>query len=116
MVLISDWWMRAHWGRAFEIIAVEPRIQNQSWALMRRREVELTVEDLEMPADDPREYVALRHNIRQLRRELERRRREIGERRDGGDGGDGGQVRRAVARTRRVMHRLAGSLRARRPD
>lgn len=77
MVLMSDWWVRAHWGRAFEILAVEPLIQGQSWALMRRREVELTVEDLETPADDPREYLALRHNIRQLQREFDRRKREI---------------------------------------
>ncbi|MEA2377873.1 MAG: hypothetical protein QOD13_1780 [Thermoleophilaceae bacterium] len=71
VVLMSDWWVRAHWGRAFEVVAVEPRIHNQTWALLRKRDVRLTVEDLERPADDPREYPALRHSLVQVRRELE---------------------------------------------
>jgi SAM-dependent methyltransferase len=77
MVLMSDWWVRAHWGRAFEILEVAPRIHNQSWALLRKRDVELTADELEAPADDPREYVALRHNVRQLQREIERRESEV---------------------------------------
>ena len=71
VVLMSDWWVRAHWGRAFEILEVAPNIHGQSWALMRKRDVELTTEDLERPEDDPREYLALRHNFEQLRQELE---------------------------------------------
>jgi SAM-dependent methyltransferase len=71
MVLISDWWLRAHWGRAFEVLDIAPRIHNQSWALLRRRDVELTVEDLEAVADDPREHVAMRHNLRQVQREID---------------------------------------------
>jgi hypothetical protein len=39
---------------------------------MRKRDVALTTEDLERPSDDPREYAALRHNVRQLQREIER--------------------------------------------
>lgn len=70
-VLISDWWLRAHWGRAFEVLAIEPQIHNMSWALLRKRDVELTVEDLRRPDDDPREYAALTHNLNQVRRELE---------------------------------------------
>jgi len=69
-VLISDWWVREHWGRAFEILEIAPQIQNMSWPVMRRREVELTTEEVEAPADDPREYRALRHNLRQVQREL----------------------------------------------
>jgi len=68
-VLMSDWWVRAHWGRAFEILEVEPWVRNQSWALMRKRDIELTTEDLERPEDDPREFAALRHSFRQVRRE-----------------------------------------------
>jgi SAM-dependent methyltransferase len=77
MVLMSDWWVREHWGRAFEIVAVTPQVHGQSWALMRRREVSLTVADLERPADDPREVAALRHNVQQLQRELELRGDEV---------------------------------------
>ena len=72
MVLMSDWWVREHWGRAFEIVEVEPNIHNQSWALLRRRDVDLNVADLQRPGDDPREIAALRHNIVQLQREAAR--------------------------------------------
>lgn len=81
LTMISDWWLREHWGRAFEVLRIEPNIHNQSWALLRRRDVRLTVQQLEVPGDDPREYVALRHNLRQAQRELEaaqeRGRREV---------------------------------------
>lgn len=73
-VLMSDWWVRAHWGRAFEILNVAPRIQEQTWVLLRKRDLELTVDDLERPEDDPREYAALRHNLYQTQREFERTR------------------------------------------
>lgn|SRR5215204_5592630 len=67
IVLMSDWWVRAHWGRAFEILDIAPQIHDMSWAVMRKRDVQLTTEDLERPEDDPREYLAARHNLRQLR-------------------------------------------------
>ena len=70
-VLISDWWLREHWGRAFEIVEIAPQFQNYSWAVMRKRDVELTTDELERPSDDPREYAAVRHNLRQVQRELE---------------------------------------------
>jgi SAM-dependent methyltransferase len=70
-VFMSDWWVRAHWGRAFEIVTIIPEPHNMSWALLRKRDVELTIEDLARPADDPREYLAMRHNLEQVQRELE---------------------------------------------
>lgn len=69
MVLMSEWWVHAHWGRAFEILAIEPL--GQHWALLRKQDVDLTAEELERPEEDPREYAALRHNLRQVQRELE---------------------------------------------
>jgi SAM-dependent methyltransferase len=75
-VLISEWWLRTHWGRGFQILEIAPQIHNMSWAVMRKRDVKLTTDDLDDPSDDPREFVALRHNVRQLQREvadLERR-------------------------------------------
>lgn len=71
VVLMSDWWMREHWGRAFEVVEIAPQIDNMTWVLLRKRDVELTIEDVTAPSDDPREYVALRHNLDQVRRELE---------------------------------------------
>jgi SAM-dependent methyltransferase len=75
-VFHSDWWLRAHWGRAFDFVAVdrEPAVEGElsrhSWALLRKRQVELTPEDLERPEpDEPRELEAARHNIRQLQAE-----------------------------------------------
>ena len=38
MVLMSDWWVRAHWGRAFEFVDVVPEIHGQTWILLRKRE------------------------------------------------------------------------------
>jgi len=72
LVMISDWWLRAHWGRAFEIVAIAPQIHNFSWVVMQKRVVNLTPADLIRPSDDAREYAALRHNIAQTQREVER--------------------------------------------
>ncbi len=83
VVLMSDWWVRAHWGRAFEILEVTPQFHNFTWLLMRRRDVELTTEDLERPEGDPREVAALRHNLRQLQREVEELTDRIGQVRSG---------------------------------
>jgi SAM-dependent methyltransferase len=69
-VLISDWWMREHWGRAFEIVDVTAEVHNMTWPLLRKRNVELTTADIDEPADDPREYEALLTNLRLLRREI----------------------------------------------
>ena len=71
IVLISDWWLREHWGRAFEVVRIEPQIHNQSWVLLRKREGAVSVDELERPGDDPREYAAVRHNLTQLQHELE---------------------------------------------
>ena len=69
MVLMSDWWVREHWGRAFEFMAVEQMVHGQTWPLLRKRDVELTPDDLAEPSIDPREVLALRHNLKQLQRE-----------------------------------------------
>ncbi len=66
MVLMSDWWVREHWGRAFAIEATKPQMHGQTWVLLRRREVTLSAWELEKPADDPRELRALRHNVAQV--------------------------------------------------
>jgi SAM-dependent methyltransferase len=72
VVLMSEWWVREHWGRAFEVLEIAPQIDNMSWALLRKKPVELTTDDILSPSDDPREYAALRHNLHQVQRELER--------------------------------------------
>ena len=40
-VFHSHWWLREHWGRAFEVVELRPGALSQGWALLRAREVEL---------------------------------------------------------------------------
>lgn len=70
MVLMSEWWVFEHWGRAFEFVGYSPWFHNQSWLMMRKLDVELSAEELLAPAEDPREIAALRHNVTQLQREV----------------------------------------------
>lgn len=69
VVLHSEWWIRAHWGRAFAIERIEARERRQAWALMRKRPGSITADELEAidPAE-PREVAALRNNIAQIER------------------------------------------------
>jgi SAM-dependent methyltransferase len=71
MVLHSPWWIREHWGRAFEILELRPTSEwGEGAVVLRRREVRVTPEDLErIDPRDERELRALRHNLRQVQRE-----------------------------------------------
>jgi SAM-dependent methyltransferase len=74
----SEWWLRAHWGRLFEIVELRrgdpagpPPLFGQSAVVMRKRPGAFTLEDLERPEpDEPREFAALQQNVASLRREL----------------------------------------------
>ena len=68
----SEWWLRAHWGRAFEFERVEDGEQfGHGLVVLRKREVVLSESDLQAPdPDEPREFIALKHNIDQLATEL----------------------------------------------
>ena len=77
IVMHSPWWIRAHWGRAFDVLSLRPSGfaaepgQGQGVCLLRRKPVALTTEDLErLEPDEPRELEAVRHNVAQLAREL----------------------------------------------
>jgi SAM-dependent methyltransferase len=108
IVLMSDWWVHAHWGRAFEILDLAPNVHNQTWVLLKKRGVDLTVEELEAPADDPREYLALRHNVRQvLRRTDAARQQAVAEARRDYEASASWQVTRPL----RALARAARSLR-----
>ena len=100
-VFHSPWWLREHWGRAFEIVQMRegsaPR--EHGLVLLRRRpEVSATPEMLERvdPAREPREVAALRHQVRLLQDESARLRAQ----------------RDALARAdaRRLPRRVAGRL------
>ena len=70
-VLHSQWWLEAHWGRAFEILSFgerlggEPPAAAQTLVVMRRRDVPITPELLERrQPHEPRELRALEHALR----------------------------------------------------
>jgi tRNA (mo5U34)-methyltransferase len=68
-VFHSEWWLREHWGRAFDFVTLDDhggRRWEHGWVALRKRDVEPTIADLQRPADDPRETEALRYNIEQL--------------------------------------------------
>lgn len=76
LVLHSNWWIKAHWGRAFDIVDVVygpemgGELARHSWALLRKRPGNLSAADLvRIEPGEEREVAALRHNIRQLQEE-----------------------------------------------
>jgi SAM-dependent methyltransferase len=78
LVFHSEWWLRAHWGRAFDIVWLHDHPQGHGLALLSKRDVTLTRADLEiLEPNEPREVSALRHNIAQLHREETGMRREL---------------------------------------
>ena len=105
LVMISDWWLREHWGRAFEVLAIEPNIHNQSWALLAKRDVEVSVAALERPGADQREYAALRHNLVQAQHEVEATQRRAQERLEALRAAHDDALRGALAQARREYER-----------
>jgi SAM-dependent methyltransferase len=83
-VLHSEWWIRAHWGRAFDVLEIVPEsgidspLGPQSWALMRKRPARLEPADLEaLEPGEEREVQAMRHNISQLHAEVSEQRQVL---------------------------------------
>jgi SAM-dependent methyltransferase len=78
----SEWWIRAHWGRAFEIVSLRPHDRTNGslgheMALLRKKPVAITAAELErLEPDEPREIAALQHNVEQLRDDTLRLRTE----------------------------------------
>lgn len=77
IVLHSDWWLREHWGRAFELVEmdrepVHERLAAHRWGLFQRRDdVSPTPEALRgVDGHDPREFAALQFNLRQAQAEI----------------------------------------------
>lgn len=72
IVLLSPWWIREHWGRAFEIERLDDGATGGTHGLVvaRPKPNPPQASELErVDASEPREIEAMRHNIRQLRRE-----------------------------------------------
>ena len=78
-VFHSEWWLREHWGRLFDVTAVArpPRTPGgdaqvtHSYIALTRREQRPTREELEYSSpSEPRELAALQTEVRLLRQEL----------------------------------------------
>lgn len=83
LVFHSEWWLRAHWGRAFEIERIEVAdrdAKSHGLVVLRKKPAQVTASGLEAPEPgEPRELDALRHNIYQLHREDRRLRAQVRE-------------------------------------
>lgn len=95
-VFHSDWWIRAHWGRAFEIVSLRDgrASGDHGIVLLRRKPGTVTAEQLEQSSDDPRELSALQFQVRQLFDETADLRRRVPE----SDGGVRSRLRRRLSR------------------
>jgi hypothetical protein len=81
----APWWIRAHWGRVFEIEELRTHgfttgdATGPGVVLMRKRKVALTPDDLLTPEpSEPREFDYLRANVEQLGRESAALRTSLG--------------------------------------
>jgi SAM-dependent methyltransferase len=78
MVLHSEWWIREHWGRLFDVLSVTPdgfavdrSGVGHGLVALRKKPVSLSLTELEAPSADPREARALARNLDRLVRDLE---------------------------------------------
>ena len=86
IVFHSEWWLRAHWGRAFEILAIE-QTDGGRQASLRGRDEPVSAAELERPEPgEDREMSAATANAALLRSQLDRmerrRRSELDEQRE----------------------------------
>jgi SAM-dependent methyltransferase len=89
-VLNSPWWLRAHWGRAFEVLDLMPYSNMEArWGpglvcLRKDARNPPSPADLQKPEEgEPRELSSMRHNAKQLRAELRHLEREATLQREG---------------------------------
>ena len=74
-VFHSEWWLREHWGRGFEVLDLRPRdmwknVPGHGWISLRRKEGNLSPEELErFDPSNPREARAMARNLRILMHE-----------------------------------------------
>jgi SAM-dependent methyltransferase len=71
-VFHSDWWLREHWGRGFEVLELRARdawhgVEGHGWIALRRGNDEVTAAEFQrVNAADPREARAMARNLRYL--------------------------------------------------
>jgi hypothetical protein len=81
-VFHSEWWVRAHWGRAFEIGPIE-ETDTGPLLVLAKGSARVSAEELERPdPGDERELAAARANAGYLGDQLDRARLELDEQRE----------------------------------
>jgi SAM-dependent methyltransferase len=78
LIIHSNWWIRAHWGRGFEILEIRdgdpagpPPLFGQGVVVMRKRAGTFSAADFERPEPgESREIAALKENVASLSREI----------------------------------------------
>jgi SAM-dependent methyltransferase len=109
MVFVSEWWLRARWGRAFDLERYLPALHpsHQDWGVFRPKPVEATAALFDQPEPrEPREVGALRHNIVQLRREHEATERALREQLSRLSGSASWRLTRPLRALKRLPERL----------
>lgn len=89
-VVHSPWWLRAHWGRAFEITAIHDggfasasADEGQGYVVARKLPYAPTIDELLAPEPhEPREATALAHNVSEQLAEIRRLREQLTDLRD----------------------------------
>jgi SAM-dependent methyltransferase len=72
IVFHSEWWLREHWGRAFDVLRLERTDADgsgQGAVLLQAKPVQLSRKELGQPADDPREFSSLAANLEHVHAE-----------------------------------------------
>jgi SAM-dependent methyltransferase len=82
-VFHSEWWLRAHWGRAFDILRLDDEHEGgHGFVLLQKRDVPVTREGLlAFEEGEQREIAALQYNVDQLHAEEARVRASLVEER-----------------------------------
>jgi hypothetical protein len=81
-VFHSEWWLRAHWGRAFEIVSVKEGERGRQ-VVLTKRPAEVSANDLERPdPGDLRELEAAQANAVFLSDQVDRVGRELEQQRE----------------------------------
>jgi SAM-dependent methyltransferase len=121
MVLHSPWWLREHWGRAFEVVSVsesgfceEPGRGHGVIVLRKDDRAPVSREQLERSGSDPREAAALGHNVAHLARECVDLRWAVGDARQRLEAREkelGAEVRRREAVEKSRSYQLTRPLR-----
>jgi SAM-dependent methyltransferase len=109
-VLHSEWWLREHWGRGFEILhfeecSDESGAAGHGWVLARRGPRDFTAEELQaVEPGDRREWFAREYSLELLADEA----RRSGQRAAGAEAAQA-QLEREVAELRTTIEAMAGS-------